>query len=587
MSDKRPDDINPGKRPGAPHPAGPGTRRPVPDGHTIPHPAPHSTRRPAAHPATGERPLRRITPGERPTPQRINPEDSTRRPRPQGDPATRNRAHDGYPKRRPSHSDRDFLAPDDSFDDNHDTPPPRSRARRRTQLAAFNIVMIVIIAGILLTVFAMTFRWFFDSERQATVIATPTPDPTPTPLPIDVQNLMGLVTGLNDQSTPRMVTMFDIETNQTRQFSFLDTTTLANRSGISMTFSMLAVGNMMEIAYNAETNELLDLRQSFTRDFHSRTGVRIDMENSTITLGNDVLNFTSQTLVIYRGNPAVITDITDDDTITIVAVGDVIWLIQIESGNGFLQIANASTIMNGRIILEPIGGGTHRITAIDDIDTSLPMSEGTYRVTVEGTNIETYITELVIRHGETTILDLSDVEPGMAILELAVTPSDSLVFINGARKLYHREPMEFEFGESLTIRVEREGYVTQERSVEMTQVTVGVNISLEEEIITGQVTILTEPIGANVWINNQHMGQSPVVTDLAPGTYTVALQMYGFYDFTTSIYVPLGESSQLLAMTQITVEPPYTPGYNHYPPYGYTPQYPPYNQGNEYDGGDD
>jgi len=361
--------------------------------------------------------------------------------------------------------------------------------------------------------------------------------------------------------------MMDIETNQTREFSFLDTTGLANRMGISVTFSTLSVGNMMEVAYNPANNELLDLRQSFTRDFPSRTGVRINMDDATITLGNDVLNFTSQTLIMYRDRTAAISDITEDDIISIVAVGDVIWLIQIESGHGFLRLTNASTILNARIILEPLGPGTHRIMPLNDTGETLNLPEGTFRVTVEGTNIENYTTELTIRHGETTTLDLTNVEPATAVLELAVTPRDALVFINDALRQDHREPMEFEFGQTLIIRVEREGYVSHERTVEINQLTTGVNIALQEEVITSLLMILTEPIGADVWVNHIPIGQSPAAAELMPGNHVITLRMLGYYDYTTTVFLHPGESTSTLHMRRIAdghAPPQYTPGQPEY-----------------------
>jgi len=601
MSDKRPDETNPkhipspegrplapprptpppytGKRPAIPHPAGPGARRPAPY-------PPNAERRPAVHPTTGERPKRRTLPEEHP-PQRTTSDETAKRPRPPGYPTPRNQPPEGYPRRRPTREGRDFLSPDKppgnpDTDTHNDSPPPRRRARRRTQFALFNIVAIVFIAIICLTIFAMSFESIFARDPEASAAATPTPVPTPTPLPINTQNLTGMITNLNEQSNPRTITMHDINTNHSREFAFLDTTALANRTGTSIIFSALAVGNMMDVAYNPDTNELLDLRQSFTRDFHSRTGVNIDMENTSITLGNDVLNFTSQTLVLYRGEPALISDINQDDIITIVAVGDTIWLIEIESSHGVLQVTNASSIMNGRMVLEPLGTGVHRVVPLNDIGSEgLNLPEGTYRITVEGTNIETYITELAIHHGETTILDLAGVEPGVAVLELTVTPAGASVFINGELRADHREPMEFDFGASLTIRVEREGYVTQERTVEMSQLTTTSTINLEIEIITSLVTIVTEPIGANVWINNVPKGQSPVLTELTPGTHNVSAQMPGYHDVVSTIYVPEGDSLHALTLTRIAEPPPYTQ--EPYQSEPYTPESPAYSDNEDDD----
>ena len=471
------------------------------------------------------------------------------------------------------------------------SPRPRRRVRRRTQYAAFNIVMIVVIAVICLTIFAMSFESISAREREPRRSASVAASPTPTPLPIYAQHLTGLITHINENTNPRSITVMDISTNQSRNFSFVDTTGLANRIGTSIPFSNLAIGNIMDIAYNPDNNELLDMRQSFTRDFHSRTGVRIDMENTSITIGNDVLYFTSQTLILYRGSPAVISDITEDDIVTIIALEDKIWLIEIESSHGTLQLANASSIINGSIILTPLGIGVHRVMNLDDVGASgINLPEGTYSVTVDGTNIEPYTTEISIHHGEITILDLSGVELGVAVLELTVTPSGALVFINGEFRADHRGPMEFEFGQTLTIRAEREGYITQERTVEMSMLTTTATINLEIEIITSQVTIVTEPLGADVWINNVPKGQSPVVTELLPGNHSVFVQMPGFHDLHSTIYAPAGNSLHALTLTQIVEEaPPYVPSdyppdpppdeYQpdppHYPPYGYN------NEGND------
>jgi len=339
--------------------------------------------------------------------------------------------------------------------------------------------------------------------------------------------------------------------NSKRVFSFLDTTSLANRSGISMPFGHISIGNVMEVAYNPENSELISLNQSFTRDFHSRTGLRINMEDYTITIGNDVLNFTNQTLVMYRGSTRPIEEITPDDTLTIIALQDTIWLIEVESGHGFLQLINTDNIEGGRIILDPIGPGSNRVSGLDEMIT---IPEGTYRVTVEGRNIETYTTEVTIRHGETTTLDLGEMEPGESVLEITVRPAGSRVYINGELTSLHIIP-EFEFGELVEIRVTREGFYTYERTIEMNQATVSVVIDLEEETVMGQLSIVTTPIGADIWVGDQLIGTSPVSTELEPGRHTVTAAMDGFYTYSTLIDVDSGHNSLNLQLTGLTPEP--------------------------------
>jgi len=347
----------------------------------------------------------------------------------------------------------------------------------------------------------------------------------------------------------------NIANSHESEFTFLDSTSLANRSGISMPFGHLSVGNVMEASYNPETRELVSLNQAFTRDFNSRTGLRIDMEANTITIGNDVLNFTEQTLVLYRGDTRPIYEISQNDTLSIIALQSNILLIEVESGHGFLQLTNFSGIEAGRIILDPIGPGANRVTSLYE---TITLPEGTYRVTVEGRNIEAFVTEIEIRQGETTMINLADVEPSAAVLELTVSPMGSRVYINGALTSLHAA-MEFEFGETLAIRVERDGFYTYERTVEMTQAVVSIHIGLEEETPepeVGTLHIFSMPAGAQVWVNNLPVGTSPTAVELEPGVVSVMAAAPGFYDYSTVVNIAVGENSVTLIMEAITETPP-------------------------------
>ena len=282
------------------------------------------------------------------------------------------------------------------------------------------------------------------------------------------------------------------------------------------------------------------------------------MYASTITVGNDVLEFTPQTLILYRGEPFIITDISPDDTVTIVALGSTIWLIEVAYGHGFLNFSNAQDILDGRIIIDPLGQGIHRFANLED---TITLPEGRYRVTVEGRNIEAFITEVEIRQGETTTVDLTEVEPSAAVLELTVTPHGSRVFINGEITSAHAA-LEFDFGAQVTIRVERDGYYTDERIVEMNQAVVSINITLEEEtpeILYGMLFVSTTPAGAQIWISNQFIGVAPVSVELPIGRYTIVALAGGFHDYITDIDIVAGDNHRSITMNQIHVEPEYVP----------------------------
>ncbi|MCL2570826.1 MAG: PEGA domain-containing protein [Defluviitaleaceae bacterium] len=571
MHDKPDDHINnesgtPPNNESPPIPDEPVIRRPNPPTYSSHRrPSTYTTNPPTS--AQKDEHTRRYTP----------PDDDARRPRPSESTERRSRPSEDtdrrphpsnplneYPRRRPRTTETTrrprptplpeepslFLEeePTDIPGRRTDGRRPKRRARRSKQAATFYIILIVVAVGIGMTAFAMAFPRMFDPDRETTVQATPSPSPTPTPIPVNSRNMTGLVTAVSGQNA----TLLNISNNISRSFTFIEDTALADRFGNAMELENLSVGHLMDIAYDPDTNQLFTLRQTITRDLMPADW-RLDMENSTITVGNDVFTFTEYTLVLYQGNPFLLTDISPDDTVTLITLAGTIWLVEVAYGHGFLRFSGGESIADGRVIMDPLGQGIHRFANIDE---TITLPEGRYRITVEGRNIEAYITEIEIRQGETTTVDLTDVEPSQAFLELTVSPSGSRVFINNELTSAHAA-LEFDFGDVLAIRVERDGFYTYERSVEMNQAIVSINITLEEETPvpqTGTLTITSVPPGAQIWLNDQFVGQTPVTTELYPGRYLLVAIAQGFHDYVTYVDISTGENNRSLFMSQIVEE---------------------------------
>jgi len=451
-------------------------------------------------------------------------------------------------------------------------------------MAAVYIIIIVAVVSISLTAFAMAFPRMFDPERRLEAAAAiPSPTPTPTPLPLNTRNLTGLVTAMAETH----VTIMDISNNNTRHFNLTEDTALSNRFGTEMEAEHLSIGHVMEIAYDPDTHRLFTMRQIFTRDI-TPADFRVDIDNSTITVGNDVFVFTSHTLILRRGTPFSLGDISPDDTVTLVTLNGNVWLIDVTYGHGFLEFTNINDVVEGRAIIDPLGQGINRFANLDD---RVALPEGTYRVTVEGRNIEAFVTEIEIVQGQTTTIDLTAVEPSAVVLELTVSPSGSRVYINNALTSLHAA-MEFEFGSVISIRVERDGFYTYSRNVEMNLAVISINVTLEEETPEPEVSnlhIFSMPAGAQIWVNNQPVGIAPAMVELEPGVHSVMAAAVGFYDYSTVVNVSAGENSVTLIMEpivetpppQIPTPPPEDPPPNDDPPWYIPQEDDPYNGGDE------
>lgn len=74
---------------------------------------------------------------------------------------------------------------------------------------------------------------------------------------------------------------------------------------------------------------------------------------------------------------------------------------------------------------------------------------------------------------------------------------------------------------------------------------------------TGAVEIASDPAGAEVYLNNVYKGVTPMtLTDLAPGSYTTALKLKGYVDWTTTATVNAGATTPVSA--QLAAVPPTT-----------------------------
>jgi hypothetical protein len=58
----------------------------------------------------------------------------------------------------------------------------------------------------------------------------------------------------------------------------------------------------------------------------------------------------------------------------------------------------------------------------------------------------------------------------------------------------------------------------------------------------GYIAVNTVPANATVLINGTSVGLSPNTFEVNPGTYTVLIQLNGYYDVTTTVTVGVGET---------------------------------------------
>jgi hypothetical protein len=64
---------------------------------------------------------------------------------------------------------------------------------------------------------------------------------------------------------------------------------------------------------------------------------------------------------------------------------------------------------------------------------------------------------------------------------------------------------------------------------------------------TGTVSVTTNPVGADVFADEQFYGNSPATLKLKPGKHTITVKMAGYKDWSREISSDAGSQSNLTA----------------------------------------
>ena len=415
-------------------------------------------------------------------------------------------------------------------------PPTQKRDTRRKRFAAFYILALVVGITACLLYFLFSFQGFRDNQAVAATPAAPTPTPEAA-LPPDARTQLAQIVAI-DVSNPDhpVLELRNLTTGLSQAFYYLESTAMTNVHGRAMVFAELALGQLLDIGFDARTNNLLFAHQSRRAwERRAQQNLRIDLENDTITAGNDVFSFSHhQTMVLYRGEPLPISHLEPVDTVTLWGYGERVWLIQLDAGHGFLQVINTDRVNNGTISI-----GTQHFLSLFELGI-LQLHEGSHRVVIDGQNIETYVRNIDIRQGHTTVLDLADVELTISHLHIATVPYVANIYINGERH-YGGNVVPLSFGEH-TIRVESEGFHPHEQTVTLLTTQASILFELEPLISTGTLRIITIPAGAQIFVNNVFVGQAEVRHETELGPAIITARMAGHDEVTTSVVVFEGET---------------------------------------------
>ncbi|MDR2183769.1 MAG: PEGA domain-containing protein [Clostridiales bacterium] len=425
----------------------------------------------------------------------------------------------------------------------------KRKAPKKAHYAIFLVTTVFVSVIAMVFVFATMFNefnlgnWGNDGRNgpgQAAQAAAPSdaePEDPIEQLPLEVVDgnlaLMGLVQELNPAS--RRMDLYVLETAQLRSFFVENHSTLRDKFGNAVDFSYFSLGDVIEVVHMEESTVVETARVSAqVRTYRNIRDVVVDTENNAIFIGNRRYVYTPRTVVMYHGEQNSITDVDAVDIVTVdVIVAEPFYgqvaFVDIHQGNGIIHIPENDMIIRGTVEV-----ANTTFAGLDGV-TELRVPEGDHRVTIRGDNIEIFEYQLTVARGGTAIVNLDGLELLSGSLTINVADPYASLTIDGEAHLANSMIM-LDYG-TYTVSVTRQGFVPFTQEITIDSANHEITVVLEEIILTQNVTIITVPAGARIYLDYQYVGLSPVSMELEQRRYTATTALEGFLSTTTDIWV--------------------------------------------------
>lgn len=324
---------------------------------------------------------------------------------------------------------------------------------------------------------------------------------------------LGVVKDVDDKND--QLTILDIQNNESVTLKIDSAVDIKDEYGSLMTLVQFNVGDMIETKYdNHEKRPEFIHKTAKTWKRSKIDGVVVDRENKTITVGNDIYNYTDDLVTISFD----MDNLAPEDEVTLMGYKDNVWTIKLEKGHGYISLNNHSNFIGG--ILEI---GTNKTVNIKQ-NTLVAVPVGVHDIVVTNDQL-TYETEVMVEKDQKVVVDVKDATPRKGMVQFSVAQADVSFSINGETYSDFSTPIPFDYG-TYTIKIVKDGYVDWENELIVNKPFTTFEIDLEKKPTYIHVD---SPEGADIYIDGNFIGVLPITTPIEPGEHTVTLRRDGYF----------------------------------------------------------
>lgn len=350
-----------------------------------------------------------------------------------------------------------------------------------------------------------------------------------------------VITNINGKSE---ILVYDKENDKNIRVDIDSDTKFLDKFGEKYSLSKLSPHDVVDISI--EDGKAVSVKvnsRSFKID--EASAQKINLKSQTLEIYGHTYTYDEQTTSFVYGNDIIKpSELSEYDVFTAKGVDDEIYFIEVKEYHATLQPKNNGSIQNGYISID----GEKAIKL--DGTSEIAVSPGSHSIKVTGDNIETYIDEISVDSEENYEIDLSQVtlrekeeeKPKTGTISINANVSDFILYINGERVNYTSNSMVYPLGQ-YTIKIEKDGYNTFEKTVNLTKSSLSavINASLEKAVEKGTIIVTTTPISAQIYFDGEYKGMSPVSITSEYGSHSLTIKSEGYQEVNKPIEVNMKE----------------------------------------------
>ncbi len=360
----------------------------------------------------------------------------------------------------------------------------------------------------------------------------------------DIQSI-GVIENI---ATSGSIQFFDIEAQEVVNLKYVANTKLSDQYGKPLVIEEFKNGDVVNYKYNEDSTSINEM--SLSKDEFNETKVSKavnDIDEKTLMINNKLYYYSDRTIIDFDRGSYSASEISDKDVIDISGYDDQIYYINVVKGHGDVHFSKNSSIQNGIIEID-----TTESYNIDEL-TTITLSEGPHKIVVKGDNIDPYVTDILVKAGETTEVSLDLVQQKQGLFVPSISPAGSTVQIDGDI-VDTTKPILLNYGPH-TITVSKDGYNSFQNTFNITSQETRINVTLEQKVLLGKLNITTDPAGADVYIDNALVGKSPVTQPVEYGNHTIMIRLDGYIDISYPVEVTDTKTQALFFNLQKKTEP--------------------------------